>query len=180
MWPFEKSVPEVDLAAIQGPTLVDVEVRVASPNALTSPVTGMRAAAFVIEVLSRGIDGSELRRAGALTIGDRLELEGRGDVPILALAQRVAFGFVTGTTGGHPITTAPPELVPLLAAIPLGGTACFREHAIVNGDRMRLRAVVERSEIVVTGADRSETRSLLVVRDDRHAPVLEELFAADL
>lgn len=191
MWPFEKQAPAVDLAAITAPALVNVEVRVVSPNDVTSPVTGMRAAAFVVELVSRRFEGSEtfaskhavFEAVASLVVGDRVELAAAAPTPdapeIVAMLRRMQLTFRTECTGGHPLTTAPPELVPLLGKVPFGGTACFREHAVVQGDRMRLCAVVERSMITVPSASyRSGTRSVLVVRDDLGPAALEELFEA--
>lgn len=185
MWPFEKHASAVDLSSVTAATPVNVEVRVASPNEVASPVTGMRAAAFVVEVVSRHLEESEalvstattFEVVASLVVGDRVELAPEaGEIVIVAMLRRMKLVFHTEVEGGQPLTTAPPELVPLLGKVPFGATACFREHAIGQGDRMRLRAVVERAEIVVPSAYRSETRSVLVVRDDLGPAVLEEIF----
>lgn len=179
MWPFEKHAA-VDLASVTAATPVNVEVRVVSPNAVTSPVTGMRAAAFVVEVVSRR-EGSDallsnvptLEPVASLVVGDQIELAPEaGEVAIVAMLRRMKLVFETDAAGGRSLTSAPPELVPLLAKVPFGGTAAFRERALAHGDRVRLRAVVERAAIVVPG---SETRVVLVVRDDLGPAVLEEI-----
>lgn len=175
----------VDLAAIKAPTPVNVEVRVKSANDVTSPVTGARAAAFVIEIGSLNLEASErsmsrsptFEAVGSVVVGDRVELAHEGsDGAIVAVLRRMKLLFRAEATAGHAITTAPPELVPLLGKVRFGRTACFCEHAISRGDRMRLRAVVERSEIVIPGAHGSERRAVLIVRDDLGPAQLEALF----
>ena len=178
MWPFVKHA-SVDLASITAATPVDVEVRVASPNEVTSPVTGARAAAFVVEVVSRHVDGRESLGStspavGSLVLGDRIALAPEAsDVTIVAVLRRMKLAFHREVRA-QPITTAPPELVPFLGKVRLGETAWFREHAMAQGDRMRLRAVLERAES--GGAGAFATRPVLIVRDDLGPAVLEAIF----
>ncbi len=128
-------------AALQGPTPIDTLARVLTPNRVTSPISG-RGAAFVrIEVLSRV--GAELTSLGVVVLGDLLALELDSGVRVQLPVRRAELRRLSDSPEPEPIERLAAELVPLLTRAARGGVLCQREHLVFEGDRLRLRAVVE-------------------------------------
>jgi hypothetical protein len=185
MGPFVRRPPQTTLAGVASATLVDVRVRVVSPNAVTSPFTGLRAALFQIDLVERrtSADDEAERRTfdvydalGSTIVGDTLVVEADGALATV-VARRAKLVFRTMNEGGAPIATVPPEIAPLLARASGRGVLCYREHPIASGDELRLRAVVEPTKTVVDAAYRSGPGTRLVVREDLGPITIEELFA---
>src|SRR5437868_1895589 len=132
MWPFGRKRGDRLAAGASedgrggGPTEVRVQVVVASPNDVTSPVTGMKAAFFRIAVLEReaivvngGMGPPEeaadlFREIGALMLGDQLVFRDDDGTEVTILARRARLGFAAVQHGGTPLSRVPPELQPIL------------------------------------------------------------------
>jgi hypothetical protein len=171
----------LSLDDIVGPTRVDVITKLVSPDDVTSPVSGLRAAFVHLEALERvrAHEGSgiqeELFSLGTIIIGDlvTLVLEGRATEVELQV-RRAQLRFLSDHTHVLPIAETIPELVPLLGAAKHGGILCHRERLVLSGDRLRLRAVVERIARVVA-PERSDAGLRLVVREDLAPILLDEV-----
>jgi hypothetical protein len=146
------SKPRQTVGAITQPTRMHLEARVASPNTLTSPLTGTTAALLMVTVVERriftsdgGIAGSReaetYHTIGSTLLGTELELlDAAGTVihvPAAGLQVKPLF-----ETGGNTLSNVPPFLHPLVARASGGHVLCFRESAFREGDRVRLRATI--------------------------------------
>jgi len=156
------------------PTAVSFEGTVVTPDTVTSPLTGLRAAALRVTLLARRMaPGQSAMTRDAV----KVDLGGGGGPDVFTRIGDVWYGasFVLADAEGRqvvvataglglraatvdrsatPIGTAPPpELAPLLAAAP-EGLVCYRESLVHCGDRMRLRATV-----FPTAPGRWETRA---------------------
>lgn len=184
VWPLAPK--RLRLEEIVGPTPIDVVTTVVSPNEVTSPLSGLEAAFVQVEVLER-VPPSYSRDAdrpnndayvllGSVIFGDlvKLELEG-GVAGVELLSRRAELRVVSERAAVMPMERAIPELVALLSRAKRGGVLCQREHLILSGERLRLRAVVERVSRVVASGDRSDVVQQLVVRDDLAPVVLDEV-----
>ncbi|MBS2014382.1 MAG: hypothetical protein JST00_15955 [Deltaproteobacteria bacterium] len=190
MWPFGKKKPNrlAAVSASDGPTLVKVEVVVASPNALESQLTGMTAAMFHVALLERrafhrggGVGspeeiGDTYEELGVVMWGDTLVLRDDDGAEVTVLARRARIGLATPQLSGTPLGRVPPELAPIMKKASGMGVLCFRENPIRQGDRYRLTATVEAVSAVVTSGYRSGTGLRYVARDDLSIVELEEIF----
>lgn len=160
------------------PRHLDVVLRVTSPDEVTSPFTRARAAFFHVELVEVEADGNA-RSLGALMIGDVVRLSSER-VALSVVVRRAVMRFVDVRRGGVPLehlATVPAEAVPLLASARGRGTICFREHAVVRGASLRVRAFVEGPDHT-TGFGRSTGAALpdgLVVRGDVGPITLDEV-----
>jgi hypothetical protein len=162
-------------------------VRVVSPNALTSPLTGARAAAAHCELVERvareGPPGAPCRAPfdvletalGAVLLGGELLVLADADGDELILVARRA-RFELGRTPVLPLPRGdlPPELVPLLRSATGRGTMGYREVLLRTGDKLRLRAIVEASQTVAMEGEQPGTRLRYVARDDLGPVVFED------
>jgi hypothetical protein len=166
MWRFggKKIAARLGAIAAGEPAAVDVVASVVSPNVVTSPVTGTLAALLQVELLER--DTLALESLGLALFGEILVLRDADGDELSVVARRARLELATPHTGGTPIDRIPAELVPFLRRSRGHGIVCYREFALREGDKIRVKAVVEAS-----GATRR-----YVARDDLSAVVLEELF----
>lgn len=190
MWPFGKKRPNRLASGGPGgaPTEVRVEVVVASPNDVTSQLTGMRAALFLVSLLERravyrqgGAGGNEeiadaYVELGTIMWGDTLVLRDDDGTEVTVVARRAFVGFATPHHGGTPLGKVPPELAPMMSRASGRGVLCFRESPIRQGDRYRLTATVEAVPAVVSSGYRSGAGLRFIARDDLSSVKLEEIF----
>ena len=147
---------------------IDAIATVISPNRVVSPISG-RAAAFVhVEVVERLGDLEIDEHLGAVIFGDIVRVELPDHARIDVVVRRAELRFALGREPAVPLVDAVAELVPMLQRARRGGVLCHREHLVLEGSRLRLRAVVE------TGAYSPEAGAL-VLRDDLAPVVLEDL-----
>jgi hypothetical protein len=153
VWPFADQARQAS-----EPRRVDAVTRIVSPNVVTSPVSGRKAAFVHIELV-------EEQSLGAVVVGDVVSLDPElpGVLAIDLVVRRASLHLVSLQGGGTPIDVVPPELTPLLRHA-TGGVICVREHLVLQGEKVRLRAVLE----PVGGGK-------LVVRDDLGAVELHEV-----
>lgn len=156
------------------PRQLDVVATVASPDEVTSPFSGARAAFFHVEVLEIAADGTGWS-LGEMLLGDVVVLRIAEPATEVALVvRRAAMRLVGVRTGGVPLDglpRPPAEAIPLLAKARGRGAPCFREHAVRQGARLRLRAIVEdysASPVALPGPR-------LLVRDDLGPLTLDEV-----
>lgn len=194
MWPFgKKKANRLAAAAAPGggaaaPVEVSVEVVVASPNALTSSITGMQAALFVVEIVERaGLHvptamgateevADHYTHVASAVFGDTLVLRDADGSEVTVVARRARVGFAVPQQGGTPLARVPPELVPLVQRASGRGVLCFRESMVRQGDRYRLTATIEAVPSVVASGYRSDAGLRFVARDDISVVGLEEIF----
>jgi hypothetical protein len=158
---YRRSVepPRTCLAGITAPTPVAMEMIVLSRNLAQSPFDGARAALFRIDV----VEGD--RDLGAIVVGDTLVL-GASDGAVTLVATRATFVFYDRWIAPTPLVTTPPEIVALLRGASGSGALAYRAHALANGQRVILRAVVE------PAGSRS-----FVTRHDLAPVIVEEIFS---
>lgn len=195
MWPFGRRKIATRLGAVgagdAGP--VEVLVSVVSPNVVTSPISGLQSALLQVELLERialaqghgqafggafGRDGGaydEFVSLGLVLLGEILVLRDAHGDEISVVTGRARFESATPRNGGTPIDRVPAELVPLLRRASGRGIVCYREFLLVEGDKVRLKAVVEPSQVVVTSGYRSGATVRYLARDDLAPVVLEEV-----
>lgn len=119
--------------------MLDVVVRVVSPDVVTSPVSGARGAFVRLELVEEG------EPVGAVILGDLVRFEGpsgRFDVVVRRMTVEVPFAEAV------PLAIVPPELVPLLRNVRGRGVLGVREHVVVSGAALRLRGIVIGGELV--------------------------------
>jgi hypothetical protein len=109
----------------------DAITQVVSSNDFTSPITGLRAALIHIEV----------EGGGTAVYGDLLRLEADDGTRIDIVARRAELLFANLRPPPIPLASAPAEIIPLLGRGPLA----VREHRVMRGDRVRLRATLDGS-----------------------------------
>jgi|GEM_PF-5200482 len=136
-------------ACAAGPFPVDAELVVVTASTLTSPLTGARGVAFVVEILGRS-QGGALTSIGALVIGDTVVYADDEGAELVVVARRARFDL-RGDEAVRELGAMPPEVVPLLAGASGLGVPCFREHVVRSNARYRVRAVAERSPVVGRG-----------------------------
>jgi hypothetical protein len=131
-----------------GPRPLDAVATVVTGDDVTSPFTGARAAFFHVALLELGGAGAE-HALGEMVLGDVVVLRvAEAGVDVALVVRRATVRLVSVRTGATPLDALarlPPEAVPLLARSRGQGTPCFREHAVRQGARVRLRATVEGS-----------------------------------
>ncbi len=183
MWPFGRRDVARSLAEVEAgdpPTEVEVLVVVVSPNRVVSPVTGVKAALLHIEVVEDVTEEEARYRAirpkpgacaslGEALFGDLVTCRDEQGVELSFVARRARFRFSDAPRVSAPMAAIPPELVPLLGN-PRGGTLTYREHAVREGDSLRIQAFVEPTRNAMTLGYRSAPRLAFVARDDL-APV---------
>jgi hypothetical protein len=170
-----------------GPVAVELLVRVVSPNALTSPLTGTQAAALrceLVEIVERegaasALDGApfevaEVALGGLVLSGELLVVADVDGDELSLIARRARFELARPPGSAVPLGEVPPELAPLLRNATGCGTMAYRELALRTGDKLRLRAIVEASRTLATEGDRHETRLRYIARDDLGAVVIED------
>jgi hypothetical protein len=138
------------LEGISEPTSVEVDVVVATENVVRSPMSGVDAALIVIDVVERVVPLE--REVGRVVLGDTLILRADDGAEIAIVARRAQYRFVGNDTGGATLDRIPPEIAAVLGGA-RGGELAWREHVLRHGERVRVRAVVER-----TGAGRFAAR----------------------
>jgi hypothetical protein len=188
VWPGAKKKPRTRLdpqTPLDGPTEVNLLVTVISPNALTSPISSMKAALFQLEMVERLASGEhhpfassrevgdEYAFLGSAVLGDILVLQTDDGAQITVAARRARLAFATGYDTAAPLTNPPPELMPHLRNASGRGVVCFREQTIRDGDRFRLEATVESVATVSAEGYRSTAGVRFVVRADDAALLAE-------
>jgi hypothetical protein len=94
---------------------------------------------------------------------------------VVGVARRADSRLVSDRGELEPIVTAVPEIIPLLSRAKQNGVLCQREPLVKSGDRLRLRAVVERTNRPIGAGDRASGRERLVVRDDLAAVTIDDV-----
>ncbi len=192
MWPFgrKKVADRLGAVAVGEPMAVDVLTSVVSPNAVVSPVSGMRSALLQVELVERlpeeqrqngafsGGEGAVFDRFVSLGVALFLVLRDRDGDEISVVAGRARLDAAASRNGGTPLATVPAELVGFLRRATGRGVICYRELPLLEGDKVRLRAVVEPSQTVVTSGYRSGSKVRYLVRDDLAVVILEETVEA--
>ncbi|AKU99327.1 hypothetical protein AKJ09_05991 [Labilithrix luteola] len=183
MWPRDAK-KKVKLAEVKGPTEVDfvstIEAR--GDAQVASPVSGVRAALFRIEIVERfaedemGDSPDRYVTVGGIVIGDMLSLRPKGqDASITVAVRRAFFSFAVPLSGGVPLTRVPPELMAIVRRASGRGSLCVREYPLSHGDEVRLRAFVDPVHSVVASGYRSGVHKGFVARDDLGPVLVEEL-----
>lgn len=141
-----------DLASVDGPTRVELEVRVGSPDVVVSPVTGTAAALVRWSLLEErtvhaGRGGGSERSYHVLArglYGDAplvLAAEGKGiEVPV----ETVRWVLIEDPDDGQLLVDVPPSLRAVVASIATDRTLAYREAYLRQGDRVLLTATLER------------------------------------
>jgi hypothetical protein len=172
---------------LDGPTEVSLLATVLSPNAITSPISGVTAALFQLELVERlpPADSHAFAHSrevadvyaflGSTVVGELLVLETDDGAQITIAARRARLAFATGYDRATPLTNPPPELIPHLRNASGRGVICFREQTIRAGDRFRLEAFVESVPTVGAEGYRSTAAVSFVVRTDAAALLAEVL-----
>jgi hypothetical protein len=154
------------------PSSVSFDGTVVTPNEITSPLTGKRAAALRVTLLARrvspgprdgetaGVDlggggGPDVfTRIGDVWYGTSIVVADADGREVLVATSGLGLRAATADRGAAPLgTQVPPELAPLLGAA-AAGLVCYREALVLEGARVRLRATV-----FPIGPRRWETRS---------------------
>jgi hypothetical protein len=176
--------PRLRLGPIAGPTRMHLEARVASPNTITSPLTGTTAALLMVTVVERviietggNIGGNreieQFRTVGSTLVGTEIDLVDADGavvhVPTAGLVVRPLFN-----TGGNTISTVPPFLKPLVAQASGSHVVCFRESAFREGDVVRLHAVIGLEATAPAQGYRSGVAQRAVARAEWGSVVLVE------
>ena len=163
-----------DLAG--GPCPVEIDAVVVSPNVVTSPMSGLRAALIELDVREHVADGlgDEGTSLGTVVLGDLLTLRTADGFEVLLVARRVQLLFVLLAAQSVALSQMLPEIVPLLTRSKGKGVLGYRENALSEGDEVRLRAVVEAVPASRFGTP-EEVPHHCVVRDDLAPVVLQQL-----
>ena len=166
---------------MHGPTRVSVVATVTSTSALTSQLTGLRAAAFSVTLVERFMPGGRKDDAvpdlyevlGTVILGEVLELAAE---PIVVPLEAAQLRFATSQHGASAIEVSIPPSLAALAATARGvGMLCYREQTISHGDRFRIDAVIEPRATDARGGYRSSTRPGFFARADLGKIELDEL-----
>jgi hypothetical protein len=203
MWPFGRKDVATRLAAVEERTEVEVVLNVVSPNAVASPITGVRAAMLHIEVLEqlscelaepgvRRAEGQHLggwgkreRRGirsrgpahaslGVAVLGDVVTFRDAEGTSLSLLARRAKFRFAGPDVALSPLTKMPEGLATAMRSTEDRGPLFYREVPVREGDRVRVQAFVEPSHHVGEHGYRSLPHVVFVARDDV-APVFIEV-----
>lgn len=145
---WSRYFPRRSVVEISQPTWVRVDARVASPNALTSPLTGFTCAAAHYWLLTDrnvrigGIRSFYARASG--WFGEQIVLaSSEGPTISIPLTQAALTNSLEHEDAAL-LTNAPSALRRQIAAIGLDdGPVFFSEVRLSAGDRVELRAVVE-------------------------------------
>lgn len=168
MWPFGRKGVATRLTGVDEPTEVEIVAQIVSPNAARSPITGARAAIVHLEILHAG------ERFDTVVLGETTTVRDEEGVELSFVARRLRFRFAEGTRKAVPLARLPPELVPLLRREPDPGRLSYRECLLVEGDEVRVQAIVVPSLHASAQGYRSLPRIAFVARDDL-APVFIEV-----
>lgn len=183
VWPWNAK-RSVKLADVKGPTEVDfvATIEATGDRQMASPISGVRAALFRIEIVERFGEGEtgELPdryvTVGSIVLGDMLSLRPKGqDASITLAIRRAQFSFAMPLSGGAPLTRVPSELMGIVKRASGRGSLCVREYPLSHGDEVRLRAFVEPVHSVVATGYRSGVTTGFVARDDLGPVLVEEL-----
>lgn len=142
-----------DLSSVDGPTRVELECRVASPDVLVSPVTGTEAALIRWSLLRQSTAHGG-RGGGVATSFRTLEQGLYGDAEAVLLAfdgqaiavplARAALVLIEDEADGQLLDTVPPTLAAALGRIDPRVTVAYREAFLSQGDGVVLTATLER------------------------------------
>ena len=173
------------LSDLRRPERVRAVGVITSPSDLTSPLTGLRGAAFHVALFERySLDRNSTAEAervhlaplGQVVIGERIlitsEPEGLViDVPL----SRARFLSRSNRAAAMPLEVVPPELGPLTAQATGRGLMCYQELVLGPGDRVALLATLEPQGGSGQGGYRSMARAALVARPDQAIEIEEIL-----
>jgi hypothetical protein len=168
------------------PVRVSLRATIVSPSSIVSPLSGTRGAVLHVELVERftderggGEEGSDMDQSlGVLIVGDVVTLRDEDGDEIAIVARRARVEPSLPRRGGTPLTRVPPEVVPILQRASGRGVVCYRELLLREGEAVRLKAIVEPTQNIVTAGHRAGWRVTYVARDDLEAVVLEELLEA--
>ena len=199
MWPFGEKVAS-RLAGVRSgegrssaPAKVSVVTTIVSGGPVTSPVTGVRSAIIFLEVLERvavtsgvgvevdlgpGRESDRYETLGEVLLGDVATLRDEDGDEIAIVAGRARISPQLPRGGGTLLAQLPAELIPFARKATGRGALCYRELAFREGDKVRLRAVVEASASAAPMGSGSDAKRSYIVRDDLAPIVLEEMLAA--
>jgi hypothetical protein len=173
------------LSSLRRPERAVATCAVTSPNDRTSPLTGIRAAAFHVALFERyhvdrgnrsdhGVE--HLEPLGAVIFGQTLQLVSDDEGLVIEVPLEGArLSFRSADRDAQLLERAPAELAALAARAQGHGLVCFRESAIGQGDRFRLRATREPQSGAGPGDYRKAARAALVARPDLGPVELEEI-----
>ena len=183
MWPFtrKRGASRFSVALAGEPTEVEVMAKVASPNVVTSPLTGNTSALLLIELVERMLPpdngrtiAESLSLVGAVILGDVLSLADETGAELSVVAHRTQF---VSSTPRHHVTSlerVPPELVPLMKRATGRGVICYRELPLRHGDDVLVRAFIEARTVVAASGYRDTATVRYIARDDLGVVRLEE------
>jgi hypothetical protein len=143
---FERLFPKKTLAGVRAPTAVRVEARVASPNRIVSPISGLAAAVIGWRFYAHFMEQTgrnEVERYALLWNGGRgedLVLETPEGTVLVPAEGRLLQPAVEGR-GVSLDVPLPPEAAHLMRE-PNRGAIFYDELLLRTGDRVRLRATV--------------------------------------
>lgn len=147
---WSRIFPARSLAAIEAPAWARIDARVASANELESPFTGLRCATAKWWLLKERTIHSN--RGGGHNLEYTTLASGwLGESIVLASADgpnvRVALARAVLANDVDPEDATPLQKMPDLPGLQVSsfdGPLCFREITLCTGDRVELRAVLER------------------------------------
>ena len=113
--------------------MLDVVVRVLSPDLVPSPISGERGAFVRLELVEDG------KAIGAVILGDLVRFGGPdGTFDLIVRRTNV----VVAPIDARPLGNMPAELVPLLRMSRGRGALAVREHVVRSGAEVRLRGTL--------------------------------------
>jgi hypothetical protein len=123
---------------------LDVRAWVRTPNRVRSPISGREGAFVHLELLELVLAEMVLVPVGETILGDLVafELDASPRQVVDVVVRRARLHFLTPRPDPLPMPSIPPELAPWLARTK-GGALHAREHIVVSGDAMRLRAMID-------------------------------------
>src|SRR5262249_22991571 len=126
---------------------LDVRAWVRAPNGVRNPISGRMGAFVHLEIL-------ELVLADIVPIGETIlgglvpfELDVRPIQVVGLRVPRARVSLLTPRADPAPMPSVPPELAPWLTRT-RGGALLVREHVVLEGDAMRLRATIDEAGAV--------------------------------
>ena len=182
MWPFtRKRVGRRFAVAGTGqPAEVEVLAKVSSPNVVTSPINGTRAALLRIEVVERlhapdrDAPAERYSLLGTTVLGDVVTLVDEAGAELSIIAHRAHFPSSTPRAPAATLERLPPELAPLLKRATGRGVICYRELPLRQGDEVLVRAFIEATTAVIASGYRDAPTVRYVARSDLGVVEIEE------
>src|SRR6188508_2383147 len=136
---------------VEGPQRISVTAQVVSSNDVTSPLSGLRAAVLVVNVLERFVAGGNpfgagsdnpqeatadaYRPLGSVVLGTTLELVTEAAARLVVPVSEASFIAAAQPTAGASAfdSSPPPEVAALVARASGRGAVCYREQPLCTG-----------------------------------------------